>query len=83
VLSEACEAATFGMNKEDVLDETYRKAGKMDRSKFAIAIDGAAGVSLERAAKQLFHVDETEVDVELYKLNVYGNLHLIAFLSIL
>ena len=26
-LERACEPATFGRNAEDVLDETYRKAG--------------------------------------------------------
>ena len=33
-LSKACEPASFGMNQEDVLDETYRKAGKMDSKGF-------------------------------------------------
>jgi hypothetical protein len=34
-LSDACQPATFGVNKEDVLDESYRKAGKMDVTDFA------------------------------------------------
>ncbi|KAL7282826.1 hypothetical protein ACG7TL_002239 [Trametes sanguinea] len=33
-LQNACEAAPFGRNEETVLDETYRKAGKMDAVNF-------------------------------------------------
>jgi hypothetical protein len=75
-LAVACEAATFGRNKEDVLDESYRKAGKLDHSQFSIALEGSAGVSLERTAGELLAVTSDDlvepVDVELYKLNVYG-----------
>jgi len=75
-LAAACQAATFGRNNEDVLDESYRKAGKMDRSQFAMALDGSAAVSLEKAAKELLTVTTDQlaedIDVELYKLNVYG-----------
>ena len=34
-LSHACSPATFGLNNQDVLDESYRKAGKLDVGKFA------------------------------------------------
>lgn len=34
-LLKACSPATFGLDGEDVLDETYRKAGKLDRSQFS------------------------------------------------
>ncbi|TFY75570.1 hypothetical protein EWM64_g8443 [Hericium alpestre] len=37
-LSEACQPATFGANNEAILDETYRKAGKMDVDRFATSI---------------------------------------------
>lgn len=78
-LALACQAATFGMNNKDVHDENYRKAGKMDRSEFAIAFDGAMGVSLEKAAKQLIGFSDDggaeDIEVELYKLNVYGEWH--------
>ncbi|KAJ2982915.1 hypothetical protein NUW54_g10691 [Trametes sanguinea] len=33
-LQDACEPAPFGRNDETVLDETYRKAGKMDADNF-------------------------------------------------
>jgi hypothetical protein len=45
----------------------------MDRSQFAMTMSESAGVSLERVARQILPVqDFEEVDVELYKLNVYG-----------
>lgn len=34
-LEEACDPATFGRNQQDVLDETYRTAGKMDIRNFS------------------------------------------------
>ncbi|KXN81882.1 hypothetical protein AN958_03553 [Leucoagaricus sp. SymC.cos] len=34
-LSRACSPATFGLNQQDVFDESYRKAGKLDPEKFA------------------------------------------------
>ena len=78
ILAEACQPATFGLEDKDVLDESYRKARKMDRAHFSIALEGAPGVSLEKAAKQLLvPIDpddsmKREVEYELYKLNVYG-----------
>lgn len=75
-LSVACQAATFGVDNKDVLDESYRKAGKMDRSQFSISFDGDMSVSIEHAAKQLLQPSNEgivdDVVVELYKLNVYG-----------
>ena len=38
-LERACEAATFGRNQETVLDESYRKAGKMDVERFMSGLD--------------------------------------------
>jgi hypothetical protein len=38
-LTQACEPASFGMKQEDVLDETYRKAGKMDPECFSSMLD--------------------------------------------
>lgn len=34
-VSNACQPATFGLNNRDVLDEAYRKAGKLDAGRFA------------------------------------------------
>ena len=38
-LAQACDVATFGLNNQDVLDETYRKAGKLDTQYFAPKFD--------------------------------------------
>ena len=38
-LTQACEPATFGLNQEDVLDETYRKAGKLDPESSSLMLD--------------------------------------------
>ena len=34
-LLEACDPATFGLSGRDVLDEQYRKAGKLDANRFS------------------------------------------------
>jgi hypothetical protein len=85
-LGRACEPASFGRNHEDVLDENYRKAGKMDRARFSISLDASPGTSLEKTAWELLHATPSDasenIDVELYKLNVYGapHPHLLVFL---
>ena len=38
-LAQACDVATFGLDNQDVLDETYRKAGKLDTQYFAPKFD--------------------------------------------
>lgn len=73
-LAQACEPASFGKKHENVFDETYRKAGKMDPECFASSLD-------------LFHTDLMKIirgyllegtqskeiiKTELYKLNIYG-----------
>ncbi|KAJ8693897.1 hypothetical protein PTI98_008844 [Pleurotus ostreatus] len=45
LLAKLCEPATFGRNQEDLLDETYRKAGKMDIENFAMNIDLGVEIS--------------------------------------
>ncbi len=37
-LVQACEPVSFGLNDKDVLDETYRKAGKMDSEHFSMPL---------------------------------------------
>ncbi|KAJ7138616.1 hypothetical protein C8R46DRAFT_1137377 [Mycena filopes] len=75
-LAAACDPATFGVNKQDVLDETYRKAGKLDLSKFASRLDVVASgliraISPDMLLGQAVDADKT-LQAELYKLNVYG-----------
>ncbi|RDB28294.1 hypothetical protein Hypma_001436 [Hypsizygus marmoreus] len=73
-LAQACEPATFGMDQHDVLDESYRKARKMDRKHFASSFDIGASHLIERIRAQLLDArDNTKnIKAELYKLNVYG-----------
>lgn len=73
LLAEACEAATFGRNHEDVLDETYRKAGKLDAEDFATSFEVQSSnlVSILRD-KLLIADSEANIRAERYKINVYG-----------
>ncbi len=73
-LQSACEPARFGRNTETVLDETYRKAGKMDTSEFLIRMDVVQSGLLDVVCSSLLSGDKSRrnVTTELYKLNVYG-----------
>ena len=73
-LTEACDPATFGLGGEDVLDETYRKAVKLDASKFAITFNPACCDLIGAIKEQLFQVNvaASSLDCELSKLNIYG-----------
>ncbi|KAF9235657.1 hypothetical protein BU15DRAFT_77778 [Melanogaster broomeanus] len=70
-LYQACKPATFGRNAENVLDETYRKAGKMDLTAFATLFD-PHGLGIHREITQGLLTSFRGVEIELYKLNVYG-----------
>jgi hypothetical protein len=76
-LSDTCQPATFGLNQEDVLDESYRKAGKLDvadfATKFVLADSGLMDVV--RAELLEGHESTKAIKAELYKLNVYGEAH--------
>ncbi|KIK19542.1 hypothetical protein PISMIDRAFT_107364 [Pisolithus microcarpus 441] len=73
-LSDACQPATFGVNREDVYDESYRKAGKLDIPNFAPSFDiGSTGlVDIVRDALLDGEDDQRRIKAEMYKLNVYG-----------
>ncbi|KAG5651274.1 hypothetical protein H0H81_009240 [Sphagnurus paluster] len=73
-LAEACEPATFGLGQNDVLNEEYRKAGKMDASNFSMRIHMSDLGIVDRIREQLLYAPEDQkyVKAELYKLNVYG-----------
>ena len=75
-LEAACEAATFGRNQETVLDESYRKAGKMDVDRFSLAFDAERSGLVDAVKTGILKGEEEEkkVRAELYKLNVYGML---------
>ncbi|KAJ8522123.1 hypothetical protein ONZ45_g1279 [Pleurotus djamor] len=71
LLASACEPASFGRNNEDILDETYRKAGKLNVSDFSTNLDLTAAGIIAKIRSELL-TDHRNVRAELYKLNVYG-----------
>ncbi|KAF9466898.1 hypothetical protein BDZ94DRAFT_1280580 [Collybia nuda] len=73
-LAGACQPATFGVNQRDVLDEAYRKAGKMDNTDFATTFDLNQARLLDMISAQLLSEskENESITAELYKLNVYG-----------
>jgi hypothetical protein len=49
-LAQACQPATFGRNDQAVMDETYRKAAKMDPDLFSTPLGyGHTDVAKDRA----------------------------------
>jgi hypothetical protein len=74
LLAQSCEPATFGLNQEDVLDESYRKACKMNRDKFATTFNLEESKILESVGAELLarRGGKKFLRAELYKLNVYG-----------
>lgn len=76
-LALTCDAATFGLNDQDVLDPTYRKAGKLDTTCFASKFDPVHSGLLDVLHDILLegHGAEKRIRAELYKLNVYGTRH--------
>ena len=82
-LLKACAPATFGKKGEEVLDESYRKAVKLDSDQFCTSfnphevgiIDAIAQSMLPAIAKPFSdqkskHEENLGVIAELYKLNV-------------
>lgn len=73
-LASACEPATFGVDQKDVLDESYRKARKLDVAHFATTFELRKSriMDVVRAALLERHDSNIPVEADLYKLNVYG-----------
>jgi hypothetical protein len=74
-LANACDSATFGRGQEDVLDESYRKAGKLDMTDFSWSFNPEShGHFVSQLAVGLFPFDTLKEGIrfEPYKLNVYG-----------
>ncbi|GBE85341.1 hypothetical protein BKA93DRAFT_735463 [Sparassis latifolia] len=72
-LAEACDVATFGIAQRDVLDESYRKAGKLDTSAFSMQFHAGDAGLLEAVKTDLMEAQrQRPIRAELYKLNVYG-----------
>jgi hypothetical protein len=73
-LTEACELASFGRKLVDVIDETYRKAGKMDLECFSPMLDVFRTDLVKIIYDYLLEGTQStkRIKIELYKLNVYG-----------
>ncbi|KAI0334272.1 hypothetical protein GY45DRAFT_1318758 [Cubamyces sp. BRFM 1775] len=75
-LAETCDPASFGVGQKDVYDESYRKAGKLDKADFAINLSPEALGIVDAINNALFVESlgfaEDSIRTELYKLNVYG-----------
>lgn len=79
-LIESCKPASFGLNGKDVIDESYRKAGKLDRSEFLTdfhphdcgIIDSIRQILLPSMVPggEGIGIGTKCVRAELYKLNV-------------
>ncbi|KAJ6018151.1 hypothetical protein N7451_001530 [Penicillium sp. IBT 35674x] len=74
-----CEPASFGRGQEDVMDPEYRKAGKLEPSRFATSfhfmdfglheiIENILAPPLDLENK----IASRRIEAELYKLNVYS-----------
>lgn len=72
-LAEACSPASFGRNKEDIVDESYRKAGKMDPVDFATQISPWDSGVLRTAVETHFKTSGSTANLAV-ELNVYGAL---------
>ncbi|PIL34921.1 hypothetical protein GSI_02708 [Ganoderma sinense ZZ0214-1] len=76
-LADTCAPASFGVGGEDIYDETYRKAGKLDCEDFAITFDASRSCLADVIRNELLvenpkKVKSEDLNIELYKLNVYG-----------
>ncbi|KAF9063492.1 hypothetical protein BDP27DRAFT_1335043 [Rhodocollybia butyracea] len=73
-LISVCEAASFGRGTETVLDESYRKALKLDLSQFSTPFDLASTPILRRIQQDLVDIDTTlrrNIRTGPYKLNIH------------
>ncbi|KAM0337999.1 hypothetical protein ACHAPU_011462 [Fusarium lateritium] len=76
-LVDNCQPATFGFKNEEVLDEEYRKAGKMETDSFCSNFSPYEhGIidTINQVFAQGSHWDDRGLGIkaELYKLNVYS-----------
>jgi hypothetical protein len=73
-LTQSCEPASFGVKKENVLDETYRKAGKMDSECFSSMLDPFNTDLIKIVRGYLLEGPKSNraIKAELYKLNIYS-----------
>ncbi|KAF9771336.1 hypothetical protein IL306_011033 [Fusarium sp. DS 682] len=72
-----CQPATFGVGSKEVLDEEYRKAGKMDTQDFCTNFNPYEHGIVDTINQVLAQASQSDarglgVKAELYKLNVYS-----------
>ncbi|KAF8990133.1 hypothetical protein BDZ89DRAFT_1173686 [Hymenopellis radicata] len=70
----ACDAAPFGRGSETVVDETYRRARKLDLSRFALPFELAGTGIINKIYRDLVKSDTALhrfIRAEPYKLNIY------------
>ncbi|CAL1701341.1 unnamed protein product [Somion occarium] len=73
-LADTCDPASFGVDNEDVMDDSYRKAGKLDIAHFVTTLDPVKCGLVEVIRNQFLEGPQVKasIRVERYKLNVYG-----------
>ncbi|KAI0783506.1 hypothetical protein C8Q75DRAFT_437647 [Abortiporus biennis] len=73
-LAAACDPAKFGLNDQNVLDESYRKAGQLNASQFCSTFDLRNSGIIEKVRDELITQSGLKYTTraELYNLNVYG-----------
>ncbi|KAK3370022.1 hypothetical protein B0H63DRAFT_421762 [Podospora didyma] len=72
-LLAACQPATFGKGGEKVLEESYRKAGKMDASQFSTNFNPYEHGIIDTLAQALVRGEYYPgIRAELYNLNIYS-----------
>lgn len=76
-LVQDCQPATFGLGGQDVYDEAYRKALKMDPTEFCSTVDPHSLGIVDTVAQLLLpsFLDSSThraVEARLYKLNASG-----------
>ena len=64
--------ATFGLGDKDVLDESYRRAGKLDADNFTWKFPFLDLKKVVQKSLLPYKQGGREIILELYKLNVYG-----------
>jgi hypothetical protein len=74
-LANACNPATFGINNQDVYDESYRKAGKLSAGEFCMGLDVVNSKLIKIVRDNLLCGLQAQkpVRAEMYNLNVYGH----------
>jgi hypothetical protein len=69
-LLKDCEPATYGVGSKEVLDETYRKAGKMNAPRFSTNFNPYEHGVMDVVSQALVHANHRGIKAELYNLNV-------------